>query len=94
MHVAMLVLELRLHDCSTLRQRRQRVAAIVGKLRQHFNVSLVELSRENSSEAVSLAVATVARTRREARDHLERVADAVASYPLADLITRPLIRDR
>lgn len=58
------------------------------KLHKHFNVSIAGSDSDSPGEpgAIILVAATVARTRREVRDTLERVADAVASHPRAEIL--------
>ena len=88
MNVATLRLELRVGDCSTLRQKRRRLRRIVDRLRRHFNVAAAEVGAlDRPSEAV-LGFASVGATRREARDVLIRVAEAVAAHPRAEVLAR------
>jgi len=88
MPVVSLVVELRLVGCGTSRQKRQLVEAILGKLRTHFNVSAAEVGREDPApDAVAaFGFAAVARTRRDAKEVLERVVDAVSAHPRADVV--------
>jgi len=91
MHLAALRLELRIKNCLSVRVKRRRVRAIQEKLHKHFNVSVAEVDRrEHRSESV-LAVAAVAETRREVRELLGRVVDAIAVHPRADLLGHVLI---
>ena len=88
MTVATLRLELRVGNCSNLREKRRRMRAIVSKLHRNFNVSVAEADRDDDPSHALIVVATVGRTRRDAREMLERVADAVAAYPRADLLSQ------
>ncbi|MBX6311679.1 MAG: DUF503 domain-containing protein [Isosphaeraceae bacterium] len=92
MHVAVLVLELRFGDCRTLRQKRRRLEKIIAKVRRHFNVAMLEVDRHDRPEESILGVAAVGRARREAREVLERIADALGCHPRAELV-RHAIRD-
>ncbi len=85
MPVVSLVLELRLRGCSTPRQRRALVQAILGKLRRHFNVAGADVGPEDRPGEAVVGFASVGRTRREARDLLDRVAEAVAAHPSAEV---------
>ena len=88
MNVATLRLELRVGDCSTLRQKRRRLRRIVDRLRRHFNVAAAEVgSWDRPSEAV-LGFAAIGATRREARDVLIRLAEAVDAHPRAEVLAR------
>jgi uncharacterized protein YlxP (DUF503 family) len=95
MHVASLVLALRLDACPTPRQRRRALDAIAVKLRRHFNISLAELEPATTDpELARLAVAAVARSRREARDVLHRVLQALEAHPHAAIVPPVVIHDR
>ena len=88
MTVAILRLELRVGNCYTLREKRRRMQAIVSKLHRHFNVSVAEGDGESNPALALLVVAAAARSRREARQTLERVADAVAAHPRAEVMSQ------
>ena len=90
MTVAMLRLELRVGNCYTHREKRRRMQAIMTKLHRHFNVSVAEADRDEDPSRATLVVAAVARNRRDARETLDRVADAVAAYPRADLLSQTI----
>jgi uncharacterized protein len=81
-----LVLEVRLDGCATAKARKTQVEAILGKLRKHFNVAVADLTKDAPGDVAALGFATVARTRREAREILDRVADAVAAYPRGEIL--------
>jgi uncharacterized protein YlxP (DUF503 family) len=91
MHVAALRLEIRVRDCPAARVKRRRLRAIVEKLHKHFNVSVAEVGRHDHACEVVLGVAAVAETRREARQTLGRIADALAVHPRVELLARELV---
>jgi uncharacterized protein YlxP (DUF503 family) len=90
MTVATLRLDLRLGQCHTSRETRRRMRAIMDKVHRYFNVSVATDEHEDDPSLVTLAVVAVARTRREVRELLERVADAVAAYPRAELLSQDI----
>jgi uncharacterized protein YlxP (DUF503 family) len=85
MHIAALRMDLRVDDCRNLRQKRRLLGGMIGKLRRHFNVSAAEVDRFDRPTETVLAVVTVAHGRREAREALHRIADAVGAHPHAEL---------
>jgi uncharacterized protein YlxP (DUF503 family) len=91
MHVAALRLEIRVKKCPAAGAKRRRVLAIMAKLHRHFNISIAEVDRRDHPCESVLAVAAVAATRREAREPLGRVADALAVHPRVELLARELI---
>ncbi|MDR3632240.1 MAG: DUF503 domain-containing protein [Isosphaeraceae bacterium] len=87
MTVATLCLELLITNCTNQRAKRRCTRAILDKLHRHFNVAVAEMEDHDPGHA-RLAVVTVARTRHEARERLERVAEAVAAHPRAALLSQ------
>jgi len=85
MFLAILRIELRIADGP--RAKRRTVRAIEEKIHRHFNVSVAEVDRSNHSSESVLGVAAVAASRREVREILDRVADAVAAHPRAEVLS-------
>jgi uncharacterized protein YlxP (DUF503 family) len=54
---------------------------ILDRLHRSFNVSVVDVENDQAVDRAILVAASVGRTRRDARQTLERVADAVAAHP-------------
>lgn len=68
------------------RSKRRTIRTIVARIHRHFNVSVAEVGRpEHPSESV-IGVAALGPGRREVREVLDRVADAVASHPRSEII--------
>jgi len=86
MHVATLWLELRVGDCLTLRQKRRRMRSIIERLRRHFNVSVAEVGRHDLPAEAVLGVAAVGGSRRDVREVLRHVADALGAHPRAEVL--------
>ncbi len=91
MTVATLRLDLLVTDCRTPREKRRLMRAIMEKLHRHFNVSVAEGDHDANPSESDLTVVVVARTRREARETLARVADAVAAHPRAELLSHAIL---
>ncbi len=83
MHLATLRVEVRIGG--RLRSKRQTVRAILDKIHRHFNVSVAEVDGEPPVGEL-LGFAAVATSRRDAREVLDRVADAVAAHPRAEVL--------
>ena len=64
--------------------------AIMDKLHRHFNVSVAEADHAGDPAQSIVIVAAVGRPRREVRETLEQVADAVAAYPRAELLSQAI----
>jgi len=90
MTVATLRLDLRLSHCDTTRENRRRMRAIMDKVHRSFNVSVAAVEHEGDPSQATMAVVAVARTRREVRELLGRVADALTVYPRAELLNHEI----
>jgi uncharacterized protein len=86
MTVVTLRLDLRVIPYHSPRDTRRQLQAIMDKLHRYFNVSVAGADGDASPDAAVLVVAAVGRTRRDARETLERVADAVAAHPRAEVL--------
>ena len=58
------------------------------RLHRSFNVAVADAASVGEADRTVLVVATVGRTRRDARLTLERVADAVAVHPHTELLAQ------
>jgi uncharacterized protein YlxP (DUF503 family) len=90
MTVATLQMVLLVGGCHSDHEKKKRMRAIMAKLHRHFNVSVAEVDRDHDPAEARLVVAAVGRTRREVRATLERVADAVAVHPRAELVSQTI----
>ena len=90
MTVVTLRLDLRVNHCQSSRDLRRQVGAIMDKLHKHFNVSVADAEPDGRVDHAVLVVAAVGRTRREARQTVERVADAVAAHPHAEVLAHAI----
>lgn len=87
MTVVTLRIDLRIRPFLSSRDNRRQLQAIMDKLHRHFNVSVAGADGDGGTpDVVVLVAAAVGRTRRDARETLERVADAVAAHPRAEVL--------
>ena len=75
-------------ETSTVRERRRRIQSVLDKLHEHLNVAVLDLEQSDHPQKVAIGVVTLAGTRREAREILERVADALAAHPRLTIVTQ------
>lgn len=90
MTVATLYLDSLVIGCTSVREQRRRMRVIMNQLHQHFDVSVAEVDRDDDPKQARIAVAAIGTTRREVRATLERVADAVAVHPRAELLSQAI----
>ncbi len=84
MHLATLRVEVQI--ASGWRTKRRTVRSILDKIHRHFNVSVAEVDGEAHPSRSTLGVAALAPTRREVRDVLGQVADALVAHPRAEVL--------
>lgn len=90
MNVTTLRIDLQVVDGRTLGEKRRLLRAIFAKLRRNFNVSVAEVDRLDRPDSAAIGVVVVAATRREAREALDRVFEAVAAHPRLDVLAKSL----
>jgi uncharacterized protein YlxP (DUF503 family) len=84
--VVTLRMGLRVLRCSSPREKRRQVQDILVRLHRGFNVSVAADDGDGGPDHTVLFAAAVARTRRDAREILERLADAVAAHPRTEVL--------
>jgi uncharacterized protein YlxP (DUF503 family) len=89
MHVMSLIVRLRLEKCTSTRLRRLCAQAMVETIHHNFNVAIADVGRDNCADELTLAACCVRKTKKETREILSRVAEALCSYPEATPVARP-----
>ena len=90
MTVVTLRLDLRFNPCGSAREARRQVGAIAEKLHRHFNVSAAGAEGEGGHDQAVLLIAAAGRTRKEAREVLDRVADALTAHPRTEILAHAI----
>lgn len=85
MYLAMLRLEIRINDAP--RAKRRTVQAMLDRIHGHFNVSVAEVDRSGHPSESVLGVVAIGPTRKEVREVLDRVADALSAHPRAEVLS-------
>ena len=82
MSVALLTIELRLHDTFSLKDKRSRVKPIVQRLRAKFNVSVSETEAHDVLSRGVISVACVAVSDRQVQSQLQSVINHLLAWRL------------
>jgi uncharacterized protein YlxP (DUF503 family) len=90
MTVATLRLDLRIVHCRSLGEKRRRMRVMMDKLHRSFNVSVAALDHDQDPLGLTLAVVAVAGSRHLVHELLARVADAIAVYPGAEVLSHDI----
>lgn len=77
MLVAVLVADLYLPDASSLKDKRRRVAGLIGRIRAQFPVSVAEVGFQDLLQRGRIGLALVTTDARMARSMLDRITDLV-----------------
>jgi uncharacterized protein YlxP (DUF503 family) len=78
--VGTLILELHVCDALTLKDKRQVVKSLLGRVGGRFNVSVAEVDGLDSPRRATIACAAVANS----REHVDRVLNAVLAFCESD----------
>jgi uncharacterized protein YlxP (DUF503 family) len=78
--VGTLTLDLYVSDALTLKDKRQVVKSLVGRIGDRFNVSVAEVGALDNPRRATIAVAAVANS----REHADRVLNAVLRFCESD----------
>jgi len=84
--VGTLVVELYVSDALTLKDRRQVVKSLVGRIGERFNVSVAEVGGQDTRRHAALAVAAVSNTGEQVGKILNAVLRFCESDPRAQVV--------
>lgn len=79
MSVGVLILELRIPGCSSLKEKRGRLKPLLARLHRNYNVSAAEVDMLDKWQAAVVAVAAVSNDSVHTRQLLQKIADWVDS---------------
>jgi len=79
--VSVIVWELHLEGCHSLKEKRSILRSLKDRLRDRHNVSVAETDHQDAWQRAELSVAIVSSDRRQAQRLIERVDAMVASAP-------------
>jgi uncharacterized protein YlxP (DUF503 family) len=85
-HVRSLSLDLRLHDCRSLKDKRSVVKSILQGAQSRFAVSAAEVADQDKWQRAGLGFAVVSSSYRHATEVLENVERFVLSFPQVDVL--------
>ena len=84
MHLATIEVEVQI--LPGFRSKRRTIRLILDKIHRHFNASIAELVSGPDPARSILGIATIAASRREVREVLDRVVHALAAHPRVEII--------
>jgi uncharacterized protein YlxP (DUF503 family) len=86
MHVGVLRVHFHIFTAHTLKEKRQVLTSIKGRLQSRFNVSVAEIGSQNLRTAGELGVAMIGSDRRYVNGAMDKILNFVASNPAIRII--------
>lgn len=80
------VIDLMIHNSSSLKAKRQVVKSVLGKVRSKFDISIAEVANQDKWQKATLAYAVVTNDGGHAHTMLETVCNYVESLYLAEIV--------
>lgn len=90
MVVGSLEVRLLIREARTLKDKRQVVRSIQDRLRNAFNISIMEVEAEDQRQIAVLGIALVGKSAYMARTTLEKIVEALRGHPVAELLDHHL----
>jgi uncharacterized protein YlxP (DUF503 family) len=76
MHVAALIIELRLPGCRSLKEKRSRLKSLLANIHRHFNVSAAEIDHNDNWQSAVIGCVIISND----QGHTQRVLDGIPSW--------------
>jgi uncharacterized protein YlxP (DUF503 family) len=76
MHVAALIIELRLPGCRSLKEKRSRLKSLLANIHRHFNVSAAEIGHNDHWQLAEIACVVVSND----AGHSQQVLDGIPAW--------------
>lgn len=84
------IIELRLHDCHSLKGKRKVIKAVIARLKNSFNVSAAEVSSNDKYQKGEIGVALVGNDRGVINSKIDKLFNFVEELGLAELVNTDL----
>ena len=85
MFIAILTLDLHIHEAASLKEKRMVVNSVLDRIRARFNVSAAQLDQHDRWQSATLGVAAISNDRRTAETVLNHVRDLVETETRCDV---------
>lgn len=91
MTVGLLILQIHLPGCSSLKEKRHRLKPLITRLHREFNISVAEVDQMDIWQNATIACALVSNGHGHTQRYLQRVIRWIeTSWPDVDLLTEQL----
>ncbi len=79
-------IQLRLHDCRSLKGKRKVVKAIIQRIRNNFNVSVAEVGSNDIHQKAEIGFALVGNDRKVINSKIDKIFNLTDALGLAEVI--------
>jgi hypothetical protein len=86
MHVGVLRIHFRVYDARSLKDKRQVVQSLKGRIQSRFNVSVAEIGDQDVWTSCELGVAMIGSDRRYVNGALDKIFEFVMSHPAIGVV--------
>lgn len=80
------IITFRLHDCRSLKAKRRIVRAIIGRMGNHFNVSVAEVGANDVHQQAEIGFALVGNSRPVINSKIDKLLNFAEDLGLAEMI--------
>ena len=80
------VIVLRLHDCRSLKGKRKIVKSVIGRMRNHFNISVAEVGSNDRYHQAEIGFVTISNSSRLVNSKIDKIFNMVEDLGLAEVI--------
>ena len=80
------VIVLRLHDCRSLKGKRKIVKSVIGRMRNHFNISVAEVGSNDRYHQAEIGFVTISNSSRLVNSKVDKIFNMVEDLGLAEVI--------
>jgi len=86
MFVAIVQVDLKLHEPRTLKERRRIVKSLKDRLQQRFRVAVAEVGQDHAYSEAALGIALVSNDPRHARERAQKVVSFLENAPQSEVV--------
>jgi uncharacterized protein YlxP (DUF503 family) len=86
MVVGLGIIEFRIHDCRSLKEKRRIVKPIIHQIQTHFNVSVAEVGAQDVYQKAEIGFSLVGTNRRTINAKIDKLLNMVEDLGLAEVV--------
>lgn len=92
MYVGLLLIDCRIGEGHSLKEKRQLLSRVTERLKQRFNISVAEVEHQDLWQRTKLAITYVNTDVRQGQSVLSHICDAITADPRLQVIDYEIVR--